>query len=969
MPRMSFPSRARVLLPLLLLSGIPAVAQDVVRPKPAKATAATPRGVDPAPWLYKGSDITPDPGWSFGTLPNGVRYAVRRNGVPPGQVAVRVRIDAGSIHERDDEQGFAHFLEHLSFRGSVHVPDGEAKRVWQRLGATFGSDSNAQTTPTQTLYKLDLPGATAAGFDESLKIMAGMMAAPQITDAAVSAERPVVLAERREQPGPQVRAGDAIRQTFFAGQPLAERSPIGSVKTLEAATAASVRGFHQRWYRPSRTVVIIAGDMDPSLLAAGVAKHFGSWKGVGPEPRDPDFGRPDPSKPATAAIAEPGLPPLVAFGAVRPWIYRDDTVLFNQRRMVDTVAARVISRRLETRARGGGSFLQAGVSVDDIYRSGNVTSVNIVPAGDDWAAALRDVRAVIADAEGSPPSQAEIDRELADYDTALRTQVETARVEAGARQADDIAEALEIREVVTAPATSYKVFTDARAANFFTPDAILASTRKLFAGVTRAVVNTRTADATAPAKLATALTADVRGLAVKRRERRAVDFSALPALGTPAEVASRVFEPGIELQRVEFSNGARLLLFPNTGETGRVYVRVRFGGGQRSLPADRASPAWAGELALVQGGVGALDQEDLDQLVAGRRIGIGFDVGDDAFAFNAVTNRADLADQLKLFAAKLSAPGWDPAPVARARAVALAAAEGYDASPDGVLGRELEGLLRSGDPRWAAPTRDRIAALTPRAFRRLWEPKLAEGPIEVSVFGDVEADGAIDAVARTIGALPPRKGARLDAAKVPSFPAHVDAPVVRTHSGADTQAAAVIAWPTGGGVDGIAESRRLEVLAQLFSDRLFERLRQAEGASYSPQVQSQWPVGLPGGGRLLAVGNVTPDRVPFFFRMAREIAADLAANPVTDDELQRIVRPMTQYILRASSGNQFWLQQLGGAAFDDRRVEAVKRIGQDYASVTPGQLQEVAAKYLRPERDWTLAVLPKGAGAGRAAAK
>ncbi|MFX5714336.1 hypothetical protein ABTE40_21565, partial [Acinetobacter baumannii] len=80
-----------------------------------------------------------------------------------------------------------------------------------------------------------------AGLDESLKILAGMMDKPAITDATLNAERPVVLADQREQPGPQVRYGDKLRATFFAGQPLADRSPIGQVRTLEAATAAGVR--------------------------------------------------------------------------------------------------------------------------------------------------------------------------------------------------------------------------------------------------------------------------------------------------------------------------------------------------------------------------------------------------------------------------------------------------------------------------------------------------------------------------------------------------------------------------------------------------------------------------------------------------------------------------------------------------------------------------------------------------------
>jgi zinc protease len=348
--------RAPVLLPVILGLAIPASGQMATQQAastPAKEAPTLPElpGIDTTAWLYKGSDLTRDPEWKFGTLPNGMRFAVRKNGVPPGQVSVRVRIDAGSLNETDSERGFAHFIEHLSFRGSEYVPDGEAKRVWQRFGATFGSDTNAQTTPTSTTFKLDLPSATESGLDESLKIMSGMMEKPTITDVSVAAERPIVLAEQREQPGPQVRFGDAIRATFFAGQPLADRSPIGNIKTLEAATGATVKAFHDRWYRPENTVVIISGDMDPALFGRLIVKNFADWKGIGPVTPAPDFGKPDPKAPVSATIAEPAIPAVVTLGVVRPWEYKDDTAIMNQKRLVDVLATRLISRRLETRAR------------------------------------------------------------------------------------------------------------------------------------------------------------------------------------------------------------------------------------------------------------------------------------------------------------------------------------------------------------------------------------------------------------------------------------------------------------------------------------------------------------------------------------------------------------------------------------------------------------------------------------------
>jgi hypothetical protein len=122
----------------LLWSGAEARPVPVKGTKPAVAAAS----VQPArPWLYQNSDVPIDTAWLFGTLPNGLRYAIRRNGVPPGQVSIRMRVDAGSLYERPQESGYAHFIEHLTFRGSKFVPDGESKRLWQRLGVSFGSDS------------------------------------------------------------------------------------------------------------------------------------------------------------------------------------------------------------------------------------------------------------------------------------------------------------------------------------------------------------------------------------------------------------------------------------------------------------------------------------------------------------------------------------------------------------------------------------------------------------------------------------------------------------------------------------------------------------------------------------------------------------------------------------------------------------------------------------------------------------
>ncbi|MFM5886415.1 MAG: M16 family metallopeptidase, partial [Novosphingobium sp.] len=215
--------------------------------KPAPAAAPAAKAAADVPWLYRGSDVPRDKEWTFGELPNGLRYAVRNNGVPPGQVSIRVRIDAGSLYENDSERGFAHLLEHMVFRQSRYLGDGAAIPAFQRLGATFGSDTNAETSPVSTTFKLDLPNATPASLDESFKLVSGMMIAPTLSEANVRTDVPIVLAEKRERGGLAERLADATQQTLFAGQRMAARPVIGTTETLEAANQASVRAFHARW--------------------------------------------------------------------------------------------------------------------------------------------------------------------------------------------------------------------------------------------------------------------------------------------------------------------------------------------------------------------------------------------------------------------------------------------------------------------------------------------------------------------------------------------------------------------------------------------------------------------------------------------------------------------------------------------------------------------------------------------------
>jgi len=480
-------------------------------------------------------------------------------------------------------------------------------------------------------------------------------------------------------------------------------------------------------------------------------------------------------------------------------------------------------------------------------------------------------------------------------------------------------------------------------------------------GARRALLVTGTAQPGLDAKLAAAVAAPVKAATNARLADKIVTMADLPKLGAPATVVSRRPIGLAGMESITFSNGVKLTLFANDAETEKVRINVRFGHGQQAFSPVKPVASWAGDYALVASGIGTLGQRELDDLTNGRRMGMDFSIDEDAFELQAVTRPADYKDQLRLFATKLGAPGWDPAPIARVKAGATVAYDAMTRSPDAVLGRDLGWLLHDKDVRFRTPSLAEINALTPQAFRATWEPILASGPIEVQIFGQVKPDDAIAAVAQTLGALPPRADTPVPAANLAMrFPAHVETPIVLRHKGDKEQAAAVMAWPTSGGFTLQKEARQLEILTQIFNDRLFDRLRSTEGAAYSPSVQNSWPFSYESGGYILVTSQVRPDRIAYFYDVVKSTAADLARTPVSEDELQRAVAPMRQMLMRAGTGNAFWMNQMEGATHDARYVAAMQTMAQDMLTVTPAQLQALAARYLVPAKSWSAIVLPEG---------
>jgi zinc protease len=229
------------------------------------------------------------------------------------------------------------------------------------------------------------------------------------------------------------------------------------------------------------------------------------------------------------------------------------------------------------------------------------------------------------------------------------------------------------------------------------------------------------------------------------------------------------------------------------------------------------------------------------------------------------------------------------------------------------------------------------------------------------VFGDIDTAETNAALARTFGALPKRAPIPAEAlARGVAFAPPSPQPLVLYHHGDPDQAAAVVAWKLGGGVDGLQVSREIEVLSELFSNRLLDAMREAAGASYTPYVSSSWPVDVDSGGRIVAIAQMKPEMIPQFFAVADKIAADLAATGPTADELERVTEPFKQLLNRVVNGHGFWMNLVEGSTIEPRRLDHISSIMDDYTETTPERMRELARQYLPTGQGLRVAVIPQG---------
>ena len=211
-----------------------------------------------------------DPEVRVGVLDNGMTYYIRHNEKPKGQASFYIYHDVGAIQEEDDQQGLAHFLEHMAFNGSKNLPGKQMIEKLESIGVQFGYNLNAFTSWDCTEYMIKDCPITEENLDLALLILHDWSQFIALQPEEIDSERGVIMEELRTRDGGNLRAQNDMIKKLFQGTLYEHRNLIGYLDGLKSFDQQALVNFYKKWYRPEYQALVIVGDIDVDQVEAKI---------------------------------------------------------------------------------------------------------------------------------------------------------------------------------------------------------------------------------------------------------------------------------------------------------------------------------------------------------------------------------------------------------------------------------------------------------------------------------------------------------------------------------------------------------------------------------------------------------------------------------------------------------------------------------------------------------------------------
>ena len=920
-------------------------------------------GVDQMPcWPHEKSDLYPDPALLFGKLPNGFRYVLMENHEPKARVSMHLNIQTGSMNEADHEQGLAHFLEHMLFNGSTHFKPGELIKYFQGIGMQFGPDANAHTGFYETVYDVLLPEGNIEDLEKGFVVLKDYAQGALLLQSEIDKERKIVLAEKRTRDSASYRTFVSTLKFELPDARIPERLPIGKENIIKNADRSLLKKFYDTWYRPENMVIVMTGDFDTGAAATLLKKNFSSISARASRRPDADMGKINHNgiKPFYHFEKEAGNT-TVSIEMIRKADKTPDSFALQKKLLLKDIANRIVQDRLDAMVgKPGTPFTSAAINSGIYMRQIEYAEITADCSPENWEETLPVIEQTLRQAIEHGFTKPELKRVKKDFISGLDNAVKKASTRNSRILAREIISSINNNRVLQSPSQERALF--APVINLATLKDVHESFKKTWEPEHRLVLVTGNAKISSgkddPKDIILSSFNKSRNVKVLRPvEKKSAIFPYLPEPEEKGRIIAKTRIDDLGIVQVDFENGVRLNLKKTNFKADEVKVLLAFGSGKSAEPSDKSGLAALSEAVINESGLGSLEKDDIERAFAGKNTSVFFEIDEDKFSLNGISVTKEIELLFQLLYAHLVDPGY------RENAYNLSIKrfeqeyKALSSSIDGAMMLSGRRFLAGGDSRFGLPLFDELKKMTLEDIRSWIDGPLKHGRLEVSVVGDFDIDLMIDTVSRYLGSLQVRKGLKhRKRSDLPEFPVaqslEIEVPT-KINNGI-----VIVAFPSEDLWD-INRSRRLSVLSEIFSDRLRENIREKLGAAYSAFAFNSPKRAYPGYGVFYSMAYIDPVQADLIESQIKKIASDISKNGVTQEELNRALKPTLTSIKEMLGKNSYWLGTvLCQSLIYPQQLQWSRTILKDYDSISADEVSALAKKYLDNSKAATIIIKP-----------
>jgi zinc protease len=895
-----------------------------------------------------------------GVLPNGFTYYIRHNEEPKNRVFLYLVNNVGSVLEDSNQQGLAHFMEHMNFNGTSHFPKNELINYLQKSGVRFGADLNAYTDFDETVYQLPLPADDPSILQNGFQIMRDWAQNATLDSIEIDKERGVVLEEERLGRGASERMERVYLPVLLNQSRYSERNPIGKVDILTNFPPSAIRKFHADWYRPDLQALVVVGDIDPVKTEALVKQLFSDLKTPAGERTRTQYTVPLTGQNHFLQVTDKEMPQTV----LQVMIKHSEEKLITEENYIHSMQRALFNEMIgerfaELAQQPGLPYLEAGANISGFFGRIDAFSLEVALKQGKFKEGFQTAWELVEKVKRFGFTQSELDRAQKNYLSFL----ETAFKEKSKTNSESLVgeyQRLYLNQEAS-PGISWEYNFTKSHIDQITIDQINSIVKDYIRDQDRDIL------ILAPEKDKSTLPDSATVMSwmneVNQKKLTAVadEVNKLPLLAVlPAsgKLIEKKTIPSIGVSILTLSNGVQVILKPTDFKNDEIRFAA-FSPGGTSLYSD-ANYVNASNAGLISGfGVANFNSVQLDKLLAGRIFEVSPYIGERTQGVQGYSTPKDFETALQLLYLRFTRPRKDPDLYNNIINSTREQLANRYSDPNTVFNDTVSRILGNYNYRRQPFSVERLNQLNLDKLYRIYSERFSDASGFTFVFvGNFNTDSIRPLLERYLGSLPSlhkKETARDLGIHIPKGQL-----TKRVFKGSENKA--TVKMVIGGDYVFSAENNMvMQALKEVLEIKATQHMREDESEVYSPSIQvaySKFP--HPRYSFTISFGCAPANADHLMKDVIKEMDT-LRKNGPTQEDLDKFKAEYKRVHEVQTTDNQAWLNYLLSQYENHESPDQILNYNQRVDNVTQSMVQKAAQTYLSGVNDLRFVLLPEQA--------